>query len=156
MAEPGNRKHVHGRHHAHSTVRARKYGTQTPLTHKAAMPVWLYAVFSLLALGCASVLMFQAQIVLFCRAWFAGISLLTFFAYWFDKRAARYGASRISEKTLLRLGLLGGWPGAILAQLVFRHKTRKLHFQCWFWITVAINVLLLYVLAGALAQALLR
>lgn len=150
MAEPGNHKH------AHAAARPHKYGAQTALAKKAAMPLWLHALFSLLALGYAPVLMFQTQLALHCSAWFAGLSLLTFCAYWFDKRAARYSASRISEKTLLRLGLLGGWPGAIVAQLVCRHKTRKLHFQCWFWTTVTINLLLLYVLVALPGQALLQ
>jgi uncharacterized membrane protein YsdA (DUF1294 family) len=36
--------------------------------------------------------------------------------------------------------LLGGWPGALLAQQVFRHKSSKRSFQIKFWFMVIINV----------------
>jgi uncharacterized membrane protein YsdA (DUF1294 family) len=35
--------------------------------------------------------------------------------------------------------LLGGWPGALLAQDLFRHKTSKTVFQAMFWCTVLLN-----------------
>ncbi|MCE7524423.1 DUF1294 domain-containing protein [Alloalcanivorax xenomutans] len=34
----------------------------------------------------------------------------------------------------------GGWPGALLAQRVFRHKTRKTSFQVVFYLVVAANL----------------
>ena len=37
------------------------------------------------------------------------------------------------------MALLGGWPGAIFAQRVFRHKSSKPSFQSVFWITVVLN-----------------
>ena len=40
---------------------------------------------------------------------------------------------------LLALGLMGGWPGAIVAQQMLRHKTVKSRFQFAFWGTVAMN-----------------
>jgi uncharacterized membrane protein YsdA (DUF1294 family)/cold shock CspA family protein len=60
--------------------------------------------------------------------------------YWIDKNAAIQKNWRISETVLLLLGLVGGWPGAIVAQEVFRHKTRKGTFRYLFWMTVAINM----------------
>tara|TARA_R110000803_G_scaffold19733_1_gene51411 strand:+ start:1225 stop:1827 length:603 start_codon:yes stop_codon:yes gene_type:complete len=60
--------------------------------------------------------------------------------YWIDKNAAIRKSWRISETVLLLLGLVGGWPGAIVAQEVFRHKTRKGTFRYLFWMTVAINM----------------
>jgi uncharacterized membrane protein YsdA (DUF1294 family)/cold shock CspA family protein len=60
--------------------------------------------------------------------------------YWIDKNAAIKKNWRISETVLLLLGLVGGWPGAILAQEFFRHKTRKGTFRYLFWMTVAINM----------------
>lgn len=50
---------------------------------------------------------------------------------------AKAGEWRIPEKGLHAIELLGGWPGALLAQQVFRHKTRKLSYQLWFWLIVA-------------------
>jgi uncharacterized membrane protein YsdA (DUF1294 family) len=37
--------------------------------------------------------------------------------------------------------LLGGWPGALVAQQVFRHKTRKLSYQSAFWLIVTLHLL---------------
>ncbi len=66
-------------------------------------------------------------------------SLLTFVAYAIDKSAARKGAWRTQESTLHFLSLLGGWPGALVAQQVLRHKSRKQAFRSVFWITVLLN-----------------
>jgi uncharacterized membrane protein YsdA (DUF1294 family) len=83
---------------------------------------------------------------------YGAASLITFAAYGIDKSAARRGAARISEQTLLLLGLAGGWPGALVAQQLFRHKTRKRSFRRAFWGTVGANVLVLvaavYIAAG--------
>ncbi|WP_345802260.1 DUF1294 domain-containing protein [Microbacterium sp. AZCO] len=74
---------------------------------------------------------------------YAVLSVVAFAAYALDKRAARRAAPRTSEQALLTLGLLGGWPGALVAQQVFRHKTRKRTFRRAFWTTVVVNVLAL-------------
>ena len=41
---------------------------------------------------------------------------------------------------LLSLGFVGGWPGAIVAQQVLRHKTAKRTFRIRFWLSVAANI----------------
>jgi uncharacterized membrane protein YsdA (DUF1294 family)/cold shock CspA family protein len=74
-------------------------------------------------------------------ALYLGSSAITYLAYATDKSAAAAGRWRVSESTLLTLGLLGGWPGAIIAQQVLRHKTVKARFQIAFWGTVALNVI---------------
>jgi uncharacterized membrane protein YsdA (DUF1294 family) len=74
-------------------------------------------------------------------------SIVCFIAYALDKAAARAGARRTPERTLLLLGLAGGWPGAVLAQQWLRHKTRKQSFLGLFWLSVAAHA----ALAGALA-----
>jgi uncharacterized membrane protein YsdA (DUF1294 family) len=68
------------------------------------------------------------------------MSLLCFAAYAWDKSAARAGRWRTRESTLLLLGLLCGWPGALLAQQLLRHKSAKPRFQIVFWVTVVLNV----------------
>lgn len=68
-------------------------------------------------------------------------SIVTFFAYAFDKTAAVRGTWRTQEGTLLGLGLLCGWPGALLAQKGLRHKSSKQSFRGAFWITVVLNLL---------------
>ena len=71
---------------------------------------------------------------------YAGASALCFALYAVDKAAARAGRDRISESMLLSLGFIGGWPGAIVAQQVFRHKTVKRLFRLRFWLSVATNL----------------
>lgn len=80
-----------------------------------------------------------------------GVNALTALVYALDKSAARRGRRRMPERTLLLLGLLGGWPAALVAQQLLRHKTSKRSFQLAFWATVAIDVLVI-----ALTLALLR
>lgn len=75
------------------------------------------------------------------------MSLLTFAAYAQDKRAATRGAWRTQESTLQVLALLGGWPGALLAQQWLRHKSAKRSFLLAFWLLVTINVCVLGLLA---------
>lgn len=79
-------------------------------------------------------------------AFYAAMSLATFCAYGLDKRAAHRRTSRIPEATLHVLSLLGGWPGALVAQALFRHKTWKQPFRAVFWFTVVANLALLALL----------
>ena len=71
--------------------------------------------------------------------WYVCASLACFIAYARDKRAAITGRRRTPERTLLLLGLIGGWPGGLLAQRLVRHKSAKTSFQVKFWITVALH-----------------
>lgn len=66
-------------------------------------------------------------------------SLVAFLAYALDKSAARNGQWRTKESTLHLIGLAGGWPGALAAQRLLRHKSRKQSFQAVFWATVILN-----------------
>ncbi|MCE8001640.1 DUF1294 domain-containing protein [Billgrantia ethanolica] len=70
---------------------------------------------------------------------YALLSVITFAMYGIDKAAAERGQWRTSEATLLFAGLIGGWPGALIAQRLFRHKTRKQQFQAMFWCGVVVN-----------------
>ena len=67
-------------------------------------------------------------------------SAIAFVMYGIDKRRAVKMQPRISERTLHLLSILGGWPGAHLAQRLFRHKTLKISFRLVFWITVAFHL----------------
>jgi uncharacterized membrane protein YsdA (DUF1294 family)/cold shock CspA family protein len=67
------------------------------------------------------------------------VSLLAFLLYAFDKSAAMNGRWRTPESTLLLIGLVGGWPGALVAQSLFRHKSSKAPFQASFWFSVLVN-----------------
>ncbi len=88
---------------------------------------------------------------------YIGMSLVTLLVYADDKDAARRRRWRTSENTLLTIGLLGGWPGALVAQRLLRHKTRKAAFQWPFWLSVVVNIAAFVVAfspAGWLAKAL--
>lgn len=67
-------------------------------------------------------------------------SLLTFFLYWHDKRKAKNDGWRTPEKTLHLCSLAGGWPGALIAQRVLHHKSRKRSFQMIFATTILCNL----------------
>lgn len=73
-------------------------------------------------------------------AGYAVASVAAFVLYAVDKSAAMRGARRTPESTLHLLALAGGWPGALLAQQLLRHKSGKAAFRSVFWITVAMNV----------------
>jgi uncharacterized membrane protein YsdA (DUF1294 family) len=67
------------------------------------------------------------------------VSVLAFLLYWSDKRKARADQWRTPENVLHALEFAGGWPGALLAQQAFRHKTRKVSFQVVFWFIVLLH-----------------
>ena len=60
--------------------------------------------------------------------YFCLINILTFLVYGSDKRRAKSGKYRISERFLLLLALIGGAGGAWLGMYVFRHKTKHTKF----------------------------
>ncbi len=66
-------------------------------------------------------------------------SCLGFMVYAFDKAAAMQGNWRTKESTLHLISLLGGWPGSMVAQSMFRHKTKKVSFRAAYWVTVLLN-----------------
>jgi len=67
------------------------------------------------------------------------MSAVSFVAYGLDKRRAVNGGRRVPEQTLHLMAILGGWPGAWLAQRQFRHKTKKLSFLIVFWLVVILH-----------------
>jgi len=71
--------------------------------------------------------------------WYIVASAITFGVYAVDKSAARRGTWRTPESTLHLLSVVGGWPGALIAQRVLRHKSQKGSFRALFWATVAVN-----------------
>ena len=78
---------------------------------------------------------------------YGAVSLLTMLLYGIDKSAAKKEKRRVSEAKLHILSLLGGWPGALLAQQIFKHKRSKSSFMRVYWVTVLVNLILLGLIA---------
>lgn len=71
------------------------------------------------------------------------VNIITFAAYGIDKLKAVKHWSRISEKTLIVLALIGGSVGASFGMEMFRHKTKHNKFR------IGIPfILLLHILIG--------
>jgi uncharacterized membrane protein YsdA (DUF1294 family)/cold shock CspA family protein len=73
---------------------------------------------------------------LWVGAYALGIGAVSYGSYAFDKRRARAKERRISEAGLHVTELLGGWPGAFIAQRRLRHKVSKEGYQFVFWLIV--------------------
>ncbi|CAM3634850.1 cold shock and DUF1294 domain-containing protein [Roseateles saccharophilus] len=71
---------------------------------------------------------------------YSAMSMASFIVYALDKRAATRGDWRVKEGTLHALSLACGWPGALLAQRLLRHKSVKPRFRRVFWLTVVLNI----------------
>ena len=110
------------------------------LKKKQSKKVSKFSIYlAVLFLGLLSIAFFLNHIPKNLLFAYLGLSVVTFLAYWFDKSKAQRGAWRIQESTLHLFSLLGGWPGAAIAQQMLRHKSQKREFRAGFWFTVVIN-----------------
>ncbi len=115
---------------------------------KSAYPVYFTLIF--LTLMCLAV--FLKTLPLFVLVIYSASSSLTFILYWSDKRAAENGTQRTPESTLQLLSLIGGWPGGLFAQRIFRHKSTKKSFQFVYWLSVFFNIAVLFVITSPPGQ----
>ncbi|WP_018985278.1 DUF1294 domain-containing protein [Methylophilus methylotrophus] len=99
----------------------------------------LLLFFAIVFLICMTMSVFAERLPLWVLEIYLLTSTCTLIAYRLDKMAARQNNRRIPEKTLHLLALIGGWPGAIIGQKLFRHKSKKLSFQVTFWATIILN-----------------
>jgi len=83
-------------------------------------------------------------------------SLFTYWLYKTDKEAAiaRHG-NRLAEESLQLFSLIGGWPGAYLAQQQLAHKRSKLSFRREFGFVILGNALLMIWLLSPWGQGFL-
>ncbi len=104
-----------------------------------------WGTLSLFAIPLLMVVYTAAHMVWRVSAWFAlayvAASVVAFVVYAVDKQAAVANDWRVSEGTLHVIALAGGWPGALVAQQVLRHKSNKAAFRSTFWATVCVNML---------------
>ena len=76
-------------------------------------------------------------------AFLVGMNVLAFLLYGYDKAQARRDAARVPEAVLLTAAALGGTPGALVAMITLRHKTRKRSFRRIFFAIALAQALLL-------------
>jgi uncharacterized membrane protein YsdA (DUF1294 family)/cold shock CspA family protein len=67
------------------------------------------------------------------------LSILTIILYGYDKQHAITGQWRIPEIYMHVLELMGGWPGALMGQNDFSHKTRKSAYRRRLWLIIALH-----------------
>jgi uncharacterized membrane protein YsdA (DUF1294 family)/cold shock CspA family protein len=118
-------------HTAMRTRRSRRPGHRLPLLGWLAWLGWLTGLGWLLKSG---------QLRQEGLAAVAIASVLTCIVYAVDKRAAERRRRRVPEHTLHLLELIGGWPGAFLAQRMFHHKRSKRSYLLVFWMIGVLQV----------------
>ncbi len=104
--------------------------------HNPAIAVWFTGTFLCLLLLAAAF----GRVAWLLVAVYLIASLVAFAVYAWDKSSARAGRWRTPESNLHFLALIGGWPGALAAQRLLRHKSSKSEFLTVFWVTVALNI----------------
>lgn len=71
------------------------------------------------------------------------MALISVFVTVWDKRAARRGARRVPERTLMLLGLLGGALAMYITMRVIRHKTLHRKFMIGLPLCILLHAVLL-------------
>ena len=116
---------------------ARENGGAAPGIRQLPLKLLILAALCVLPLwGSLSLL---GQGVLWVALAYPLVSLFSFCQYWLDKQSAQKGRWRTPENSLHIAELAGGWPGALIAQQVFRHKTRKASFQLVCWAVIGLH-----------------
>lgn len=111
-------------------------GRAAPAVSSPARRWWI----PVLVIGCVAGLALDGRVPWWLVGLYAGASGVAWLLYAWDKSRAEVRGWRVPENTLHLVALVGGWPGALVAQEQFRHKTRKAGFRVLFWLTVALNV----------------
>lgn len=97
-----------------------------------------------------------APIVLAVAVYLLAVNAATFAAFAIDKRRARTGQWRITERTLLQLAMIGGTVGAMWAGQRLRHKTYKEPFRSNLRLIAAVQAVALVAGGAALVWAAVR
>jgi len=104
-----------------------------------------FSMILFLGFACLIIFLFNSALIpLTLIELYAAMSIITFLIYAKDKKAAQSDAWRTPESTLHTLSLLGGWPGAAVAQSFLRHKSNKAAFKVTHWLMVLANCSALY------------
>lgn len=117
--------------------------------------MWLELVLITLLIAILIISTYLNKIPIKISIWYLTVSLITFAIYGKDKLAAKFDYWRTSENTLHILSIIGGWPGAMLAHKLLRHKSKKEEFRFTFWLTVIVNFISLFLLQTSYIKSLL-
>lgn len=109
--------------------------SKPPQTEKRLPRAW-FGFGVLVAIGLSAVF---GKLPLLVAMAYGIASVVSYLMYALDKACATRGLRRTSEASLHMMDLLCGWPGGLIAQQHFRHKTIKTSFQTTFWLTVFAN-----------------
>jgi len=113
-------------------------------------------LFRLSFLAAVIMALLYGQLIYVLPLLYIEASLFTYWLYKADKEAAiaRHG-NRLAEESLQLFSLIGGWPGAYVAQLQLAHKRSKTSFRREFGFVIAGNALLVIWLLSPWGQAFL-
>ena len=78
----------------------------------------------------------------------AVISVWAFAAMGYDKKQAQKKKSRVPERNLWLLAILGGGVGSYFGMQFFHHKTRKTNFRIGFLLLMMIDIVVLLAVYG--------
>ncbi|MGV3581256.1 MAG: DUF1294 domain-containing protein [Methylophilus sp.] len=117
--------------------------------------VWLELILITLLISILLISTYLNKLPIKISIWYLTVSLITFAIYGKDKLAAKFDYWRTSENTLHFLSIIGGWPGAMLAHKLLRHKSKKEEFRFTFWLTVIVNFIFLFLLQTSYIKSLL-
>ncbi|EEX33350.1 MULTISPECIES: DUF1294 domain-containing protein [Vibrio] len=70
---------------------------------------------------------------------YIALSTIAYMVYALDKHALHTGGWRVPSLTFHVLNIVGGWPGALLAQSVLHHKYNDIGYKSLFWLTLFAN-----------------
>ena len=79
--------------------------------------------------------------------WVLAWTLIAFALMGIDKWKAKHDSWRIPEKTLFLSAIMGGSVGALAGMYLFRHKTKHLSFTVGMPLILAVQIVLVLLLA---------
>ncbi len=82
--------------------------------------------------------------------YFLAINIMSLIITGYDKKMARAGGWRVSERNLLLLAFIGGAAGIHIGMRIFRHKTRHWHFRIGVPFLIGLNLLFVIYLVSKL------
>lgn len=125
-----------GRAQAENVMFVGKQPGQTQTSQQISVRLLVATIFLLFVIGVAALGRMPSTI----PAFYMAASVIAYIAYYLDKSAAKNNPrGRTPESTLHLLALAGGWPGALAAQHLLRHKLKKASFMATFWATMVLN-----------------